>query len=290
MPLGNTALMVVSIDAARDFVMGQARLLDRRRFTFLTEGRGADDTRSALLAYRNDDAGFGSALEPDMRGWSSQPIGAQIALEVLLEIGRHDDDVIGSLLSWCDHHSIDGGLPFVLPTVQEAAAAPWWVATAEPSLNPTAAVVGNARALGAEHPWLDAAEAFCWLALARDAPGLEGHDALCAAALLEHAAAPPAGLIDRMADRVVGSLVALDPASTGYVLSPLQFASTPSSLARTWFDDDVIEAHLLSWEHQQQADGGWPITWEPPTAGAVNEWRGKRTVDVLRTLRAYGRI
>lgn len=278
----------VDVGAAREFVMGHARLLDRRRFQLAFDGGRGEDVVSALMAYRNPDGGFGNAVEPDLRGWSSQPIGVQIALETLLEVEQQDDDMVESLLSWCAEHSIDGGLPFALPEVRQAPRAPWWAAEPCGSVNPTASVVGLARALGSVHPWLDEAEEFCWRTPNRGLSGLAGHEALCVT-VLAAAGQAPAGFVDALAEYVVGQVVALDPATPGYVLSPLQFAPTPDSLARGWFDDEVIDAHLDALTDNQQDDGGWPITWDPPTAGAVTEWRGQVTVNALNTLRAYGR-
>ena len=52
----------------------------------------------------------------------------------------------------------------------------------------------------------------------------------------------------------------------------------------------MLAAHLDRLERDQQADGGWPITWEPPSEAAVLEWRGVVTLGALRTLVSYGRI
>jgi hypothetical protein len=54
--------------------------------------------------------------------------------------------------------------------------------------------------------------------------------------------------------------------------------------------DDVLAAHLDRLERDQQPDGGWPITWEPPGDAAVLEWRGIVTLDALRALVSYGRL
>ena len=61
------------INAAAVFVAANARLLDRRRFQRLFEDGPAAPVRDAVAAYRNDDGGFGHALEPDCRAPGSQP-------------------------------------------------------------------------------------------------------------------------------------------------------------------------------------------------------------------------
>ena len=54
-------------NAAAGFVAASARVLDRRRFQRLFEDGPAAPVRDAVAAYRNDDGGFGHALEPDCR-------------------------------------------------------------------------------------------------------------------------------------------------------------------------------------------------------------------------------
>ena len=68
-----------------------------------------------------------------------------------------------------------------------------------------------------------------------------------------------------------------------------QAAETQGNQIMTWiFDDATIEAHLDALVAQQQADGGWPLSWEPPGDAARAEWRGKWTLDALVVLDAYG--
>jgi hypothetical protein len=74
-----------------------------------------------------------------------------------------------------------------------------------------------------------------------------------------------------------------DPIDETYGLPPLKFP-------RAWFDDSLFEAHLDRLESEQQADGGWPITWQPPAEASVLAWRAIWTIEALRTLRAYGRL
>jgi hypothetical protein len=55
------------IDRARDFVLRNARLLERQRFAHRFDGAPRDGVIAALAAYQNEDGGFGNALEPDKR-------------------------------------------------------------------------------------------------------------------------------------------------------------------------------------------------------------------------------
>ena len=56
------------------------------------------------------------------------------------------------------------------------------------------------------------------------------------------------------------------------------------------FSDEVIGAHLDSLQRKQEPDGGWPISWEPPSEASRLEWRGIVTLGALRTLTSYGRL
>jgi len=81
-----------------------------------------------------------------------------------------------------------------------------------------------------------------------------------------------------------------EPDADAYGLGPLEFAPTPTSLGRSWFDDDLIERHLDHLEQQQRPDGGWSIAWEPPSEASRCDWRGMVTIHALRVLQAYGRL
>src|ERR1700741_1118125 len=73
--------------AATAFVAANARVLDRRRFQRLFQDRPAAPVRDAVAAYRNEDGGFGHALEPDCRAPGSQPLAGDMALRVMDETG-----------------------------------------------------------------------------------------------------------------------------------------------------------------------------------------------------------
>jgi hypothetical protein len=82
----------------------------------------------------------------------------------------------------------------------------------------------------------------------------------------------------------------LDPAAEGYGLSPLSLAPAADSRWRSLFTDDQIGAFLDRTERRQEADGGWPIAWEPPSQASLLDWRGMVTLGALRTLTSYGRL
>ena len=282
------------VDHAEEFVLLNARLLERRQFALLFRGGAAEQVRAALLAYQNEDGGFGNALEPDKRCADSQPIDQEVALHVMDDAGL-DQAVAGRMCAFLQTISTaEGGVPFVLPTVRSAPRAPWWNTDDDPraSLNPTAAIAGLLHRHGFRHAWLDRATAYCWQAIGQSQLD-EPHLLLSVIAFLENAPdqARARAEFDRLAANLFAKgLVEVDPAAQGYLKMPLDYAPTPQSWCRRLFSDDVIAAHLEALAARQQPDGGWPISW--PTVSAANEleYRGVVTLGALKTLQAYGRL
>jgi hypothetical protein len=284
------------VNQAKGFLWNNGRLLERRRFAALFEGGSAQAALAALLAYQNEDGGFGNALEPDKRCTDSQPVDQELGLAILDEISDKvgwDDRVAQRVCDFLAGITTDeGGVPFVLPSVASAPRAPWWNAAGDPpaSINPTAGIAGLLFKHGVQHPWLERATAFVWRKI-EQLTAKEPHDLKCALTFLAHV--PDRARAEREFKRLAElmmqtGVVALDPGASGYVFKPLEFAPEPGSLCRPLFGDDVIAAHLDALAARQQADGGWPITWPPVSPACELEYRGIVTLDALKTLRAYG--
>jgi hypothetical protein len=284
----------VSVDfaAAEQFMLREARLLERRRFAHRFRDGSADAVVAALAAYANEDGGFSNALESDLRGASSQPVPVERALEILDDVDRFHEDIVMRACDWLASVShADGGVPFVLPTVEDGPHAPWWEPEDASYVNPTAGIAGLLHKHGVVHEWLAPATDYCFDALTKlDRVGAD--DAINVLTFLEHAPdrARAEAVFAALGERILRELVALDPATEGYVKTPLEFAPHPKRLARRLFDDVTIDTHLEALEAKQQDDGGWPITWEPPSVAAVNEWRGYVTIGSLNVLDGYGRL
>lgn len=281
------------MDAAEQFVLREARLLERLLFAFRFRGGSADAVVTALVAYRNDDGGFGNALESDIRGAASQPVPLERALETLDEVHRFDAELVLPACDWLASVTTpEGGVDFVLPSVVDGPHAPWWEPTGGAYPNPTAGIAGLLHKHAVDHAWLGPATDFCWSRLEQGLDGLGPDDAISVLAFLEHVPdrARAEAAFAALGERISAEFVAFDPETPGYVKSPLEFAPRPDRLARRLFDDATIDAHLDALAGRQEPDGGWPITWEPPSTAAVSEWRGVVTVRVLAVLDGYGRI
>jgi hypothetical protein len=288
----------------RAFLDREGRLIERRLAAALFDGADSSGVVDAVLAYRNPDGGFGHGLEPDKRCPDSLPIDVEAALDILLKAksveggAALDIDDVGEIVTGaCEWLASvaqpDGSLPLAFPVMEPYPRAEHWSEwTYTPALNPTAGIAGRLHRLGATHPWLDQATDWCWRKL--DAGFDEDAHAL-AEALIFLAHVPDRDHAQRVAGHVGAWLTharwyRADPADPEYGVTPLHLAPTPDSPWRALFDDATIDGHLERLARDQQPDGGWAITWEPPGLAATLEWRGIETLRALSTLDAYGRL
>lgn len=279
--------------AGRAFLEREGRVLERRLHAALVDGAAPGGALAALRAYRNPDGGIGHGLEPDKLCPDSQPIDDQHALQVMDELGTVDDDLARGI---CDHLASvaeDGAVPLATPAIEGYPRAAHWAAwTYVPSLNPTAGIVGTLHRLGVTHTWRDAAEAWCWAALERDGLPGDAHALLNVTTFLaavedrDRADAVAAGIGDHLP---AVEHLRLDPHDPAYGMTPLHYAPTPGSPWTALFGADLIAAHLDRLLRDRADDGGWTLTWEPPSVAATLAYRGIETLRALRALRAWGR-
>jgi hypothetical protein len=284
--------------AARGFLLRNGRLLERRLFATCFEGAPPAGVADAVRGYRNSDGGFGHGLEPDTRCPASLPIYVEVALQALAAAGAADRDLIDGACEYlagvAGRADAGGAVPPAFPVIESyPRAAHWTEWTFEPSLNPTAGLAGLLHQLDARHPWLAQATEWCWAQI--EAAELPGEVHTLSEVFVFLGQAPDADRAGRAAARALGQLskadmFQADPEATGYGLTPLSIAPRADSRWRELFPPGQIEAHLDRKLRDQQPDGGWPITWDPPSEAARLEWRGIVTLSALRTLVSYGRL
>ncbi|MET0344581.1 MAG: hypothetical protein ABW252_26440 [Polyangiales bacterium] len=295
------------LDRAERCIWHAARLLERLRFQHAFRGGPREPVIRALLAYQNTDGGFGHALEPDFRGPVSQPLGSDSALRLVLALGASEPALIADTLRYLRAiTTADGGVPNVVPSAPYPRA-PWMEpasATPPGSLLPTAGIAGLLHALGVRDPWLERATAFCWPEIEQLGPRGRAADERIARLTVAYEARAAVTFLDHVPDRARAELaaqtlgtalrdaglLALEPDAKAEAASPLDFAAHPSSLARRWFDDALLDRHLDAMVEGQAEDGGWDVPWLIWTPSAGLEWRGILTVERLTTLRAWGRV
>jgi hypothetical protein len=284
--------------AARSFMAGHARLLDRRRFELLFDGADAEPVLAALSAYRNADGGYGHGLEPDLRAPESQPAAALHAFEVFADVAPVTAPEAVQLCDWLGAVALpDGGLPFALPIEDPSGSAPFW-AQADPhafSLQITAIVAAHANRVAAHdpavagHPWLARATRCCLAAIdALDAapPAYELAFAVRFLDAVHDRDGGAQGMLARLAEyvprdgrlRVTGGLA--DEA-----LRPIDLAPEPGRPARSLLDEAAVAADLDRLAAEQDEDGGWSVDFQSYSPAAALEWRGYATVRALSVLR-----
>jgi hypothetical protein len=287
------------IFAAGDrFLLNHARLLERRLFAACFLGQPATHVIDALRGYQNDDGGFGHALEPDVRCPASLPIDIAVAFQALAMAKTSDPDMVNRACDFLAVAAADagagGGVPPAFPVIEGFPRAVHWTEWSfEPGLNPTAGLVGLLYQLGVDHPWREAGAAYCWSKLEAGELPRDAHALSETLSFLDQV--PDRERADKYAAVLAANLADvamfhLDPDAEGYGLTPLTLAPLADSRWRSLFTEAQIDGHLDRLMRSQQDDGGWPISWEPPSEAAVCEWRGVVTLGALRTLTSYGRI
>lgn len=282
---------MIDVRHAHRFVALHGRLIDRRRI--------AGDpglTRSALAGHRNPDGGF-AYLEPDLPDAASQPIAALAALEVLHEIGAPSDDpLITGLAGWLNTvTNPDGGLPNVLPFDPDAVPHARWMGPdpdAPSALLMTAAVAAAAQRAGVRDPWLDRAAEYVW----EHIPDLDPNAGYQMKSVIDFLdATPDRERADQALDRVAGVVggrgsLSVAGGAEGEELTALFVCARPDHAGRRLFDAGAVERQLDDLAAGQQPDGGWTFGWLDWNPAVTFEWRGRLTVDALRTLAANGRL
>ena len=284
--------MPIDLDAAEQFILANARLLERHRMALLLHGATASPIVATLRAYRNSDGGFGHALEPDVRAQESEPASTLHGLEVLEEAGALDDPIAGEAFRWIEGVSHpDGGVPFVMPTAARAPHAPWMIPTAGGSQLTFGLVAASLNVDGAGS-WRERATEWCWARIARpdelDAY-LVKYSLVFLDAVPDEARAIAA--IERLRDRIeADGSMRVTGGTEAERLTPLALSPKPGSRSRALFTDGQIETDLDALERGQQSDGGWKFDFLAWSAGQSVEWRGIVTLLALKTLSAHGRV
>ena len=285
--------------AGDGFLLNEARLIERRLFATCFLGASPSGVVNALRGYQNEDGGFGQALEPDTRCPASLPIYVETAFKALATAGTVDGSMVRAACEFLARSAAEAGASgAVAPASPDHRVLPSGGALDGVDLRagPQSDRRAGGPALSARlRAPLEGPGGPLLLGAARGGHGARrcAHGAgelrllrTCARAGTRQMTVPwrlPAIL------RIFAGLH-LDPKTPGYGLSPLHFAPRPTSRWRKLFTGAQIASALEHLEQSQEPDGGWPITWEPPSQAAKLEWRGVVTLEALRTLVAYGRI
>lgn len=298
---------------ARQFLLTQARPLERALFEHRFEGAGTSGALAALSAFQNEDGGFGRALEPDLRSPSSSALATAIALQTLRELGRPAEErmvqrAVTYLLATYDEQ---GGVWHVAPPdVNAYPHAPWWHdegGSLERTFDgfriiPRALIVAGLQHYASlvREDWLERVTEETVRFIESDPTLGEGggSDLEYAITLAETQGLRPAWVqrLERRIRQVLPVRVSADPAQwDSYCLTPLRVVATPQTMGADLITDRV-QMHLDYQVAHQSAEGTWDPVWSwaemyPEVwQQARQEWRGHLTLETLTQLRAFGRL
>ena len=298
-------LTKAQFEKARDFILCNARMLERRLFHFhFSEARGdnfPDGVRHAVYAYRNADGGIGHGMEPDTASPESQPLFTIMALESLDEAGCLDADILKhDFLPYFESVTDDtGGIPWMMnPTSDYPRADHFENLKVHGALSTTAPLLGLMEKHEVASSWKKPAENFVW----REIERIGKKHAFCFLCVprrmlfLDHCK-------DRKrAERAIDDLVkwiredevlCTDKTNENWGLygSPnsLNYAPTPNATLRRGFTQKEIDEDLDETIRRQKEDGRWANPYGL-SEGMKLEWAGMQTLSTLKTLKAYDRI
>lgn len=286
---------------ARDFILTNARMIERRLFHYHFEQGDATGVFHAVYAYRNPDGGFGHGMEPDTASPESQPLFTVMALENLEEAGLLSQALLlEDFMPYIERITTPkGGIPWMFrprgdyPCEEHFKTIKEWAA-----LSTTAPLLGLLEKYKVAHPWMEKAEAFVWEEIQR----IKEKHVFChlctprRLTFLQHTKdreKATKAIEDLKAWIMEDGVLCHNPKEDGWGLygkpHSLMYAPAPDSLLSPIFSAAQIEKDLDGLIAMQQEDGRWD-TWYGISEGMKLEWAGIQTLWTLRVLNHYGRI
>ncbi len=286
---------------ARDFILTNARMIERRLFQFHFENDGTEGVFHAIYAYRNSDGGFGHGMEPDTASPESQPLFGIMALETLDEVGYLTKEIIlNDFMPYFESITTEkGGIPWMFrpkstypceghfKTVKE------WAA-----LSTTAPLLGILEKHKIDIPWMRKAEEFVWSEFKR----IKDKHVFCYLCIPRWLTFLKYTKSQDKAKNTINDLknwisnngiICENKADEGWGLygkpHSLNYATSTDSILNSIFTKETLESDLETLISNQKEDGRWD-TWYGISEGTKLEWAGIQTLSVLKTLKNYDRI
>lgn len=290
-----------NFNKARDFILTNARMIERRLFHFHFENDNPQGVFHAVYAYRNSDGGFGYGMEPDTASPESQPLFSIMALETLDEVGCLTKEIIlNDFMPYFESVTTEkGGIPWMFrpksnyPCEEHFKTVKEWAA-----LSTTAPLLGILEKYDINIPWMQKAEEFVWSEFER----IKEKHVFCYLCVprwlvfLEHTRSQDKAkeTINDLKNWITSKgIICEDKSDEGWGLygkpHSLNYASSPQSILYSLFDKEIIESDLEELINRQKEDGKWD-TWYGISEGTKLEWAGIQTLWSLKTLKEYDKI
>ena len=286
---------------ARDFILTNARMIERRLFQFHFENDSSQGVYHAVYAYRNLDGGFGHGMEPDTASPESQPLFSIMALETLDEVGYLNADLIQrDFMPYFERVTTQkGGIPWMLRPKSDYPCADHFKTVKEwAALSTTAPLLGMLEKYHLDIPWMEKAESFIWQEIERiKAKHVFCH--LCVPRRLQflqytkNRDKAEKALQDLKQWILTEGVLCDDRSDEGWGLygkpHSLCYAPSPDGILNPIFSKEMIHADLDELINRQKSDGRWD-TWYGLSEGMKLEWAGIQTLWTLKILKNYDRI
>ena len=287
--------------AAKRFIAGHARPLERAVYHYYFEGGTKQTVVSELEKFQNPDGGFGHGLEADNWNPNSNPIATNDAIITLHRIQalKDADGVISGIIRYLrSHDSFDEGQRrwlFAIETNKEYPHAIWWEKNGDGLMgyNPTVSLAAFMICFGGRTPYYEEImrDAFAYLNKKTDISGDELKCyLLCYELLQENGITDIVDLADlkQLIQERLKQAVCKDTEKYGveYVPVPSDFFTDP----RPEFMSEDIQALIAAEKgilaDLQKDDGGFDISWQwhtpyPEFEQTRQWWRAKITIDKM---------
>jgi hypothetical protein len=302
-----------AFERAKQFLVTQARPMERALFEHRFEGTSAEGALAELTRFQNDDGGFGQALEPDLRTPSSSALATGIGLQLARELGcAVDHPMVRKAVAYLiATHDDEAQVWRAVPTDTNAFPhAPWWH-DEDGSLTrlfdgfriiPRALILASLHHYSTLVPrdWLDAItqETIKYIEMVEVLGSGGGSDLEYVISLGEAKNLPQyyAARLKTRIQQAIPAAVVRDPTKWGsYCVTPLNIVSSPKSIGADLIQDE-LQMHLDYQIEHQTPEGTWDPTWSWGNSypevweQAELEWRGHLTLKTVTELRAFGRI
>jgi len=286
---------------ARDFILTNARMIERRLFEFHFVNGNTEGVFHAVYAYRNSDGGFGHGMEPDTASPESQPLFSIMALEILDEIGYLNADLIHRdfIPYFQSVTTKKGGIPWMLrPKSDYPCAGHFKTVNEWAALSTTAPLLGILEKYKIDVPWMKKAEEFIWQEIER----IKEKHVFCHLCVPRRLQFLKYTKSRDKAEKALNDLkewileegvLCKDKTDKGWGLygkpHSLIYSSSPESILNPIFSSEMINADLNELINRQEDDGRWD-TWYGLSEGMKLEWAGIQTLWTLKALKNYDRI
>lgn len=273
---------MVDFKKAQEFIYANGILWERVLFAYLFENGSLDHVHRCFRAYRNEDGGYGHALEHDIRCPSSHPLALEYLLRVLRDSRIPIGDLLDSAAAWIESVQDETGKLINPPDLHDYPYAPWW---SKDGQNEPDSIVGNLISFG------KATEAIIektrlWVQKNRTIEHIQSEEWLF---MLYHAYDYfmndldfPHGTAHREATiaRIIELIKSAPEEQYGSIF---MFAPQPDSEIAKRIPE-IIQQALDVIESQQEEDGSWHDQHN------LAQWFPMTTINNLLTLKRYGRF